>query len=43
MVMVCGGAIRSAKERGARSECYTVEKERAQLWVGSGRDEDDKR
>jgi hypothetical protein len=44
-VMDCGGAVRigEAKESGARSECYAIAKERAQLWVGSGRDEDDRR
>jgi hypothetical protein len=32
-----------AKERGARSECYAIAKERAQLWAESRRDEDDMR
>jgi hypothetical protein len=32
-----------AKERRARSECYVMAKERAQLRVRSGRDEDDRR
>jgi molybdopterin biosynthesis enzyme len=40
-VMDCGGS--HAIGEGARSECYVMVKERAQLWVGSGRDEDDKR